>query len=42
MWHWMKDNWLIMVHGDLLKPIYGSNPTSFHLFLRIKPGKMSH
>ena len=27
---------------DGLKPIYGSSPTSFHLFLRIRPGKMSH
>jgi hypothetical protein len=25
-----------------LKPIYGSNPTSFHIFVRIRPGKMSH
>jgi len=27
---------------DGLKPIYGSSPSSFHLFLRIRPGKMSH
>jgi mono/diheme cytochrome c family protein len=27
---------------DALKPIYGSSPTSFHLFLRIRPSKMSH
>ncbi len=27
---------------DGLKPIYGSSPTSFHLFVRIRPGKMSH
>jgi len=25
-----------------LKPIYGSSPTSFHFFLRLRPGKMSH
>ena len=25
-----------------LKPVYGSSPTSFHLFLRLRPGKMSH
>ncbi|HXG91446.1 MAG TPA: c-type cytochrome [Blastocatellia bacterium] len=25
-----------------LKPIYGSSPTSFQLFLRLRPGKMSH
>ena len=25
-----------------LKPIYGSSPTSFHVFLRIRPGKMKH
>lgn len=25
-----------------LKPIYGSSPTSFHFFLRIRPGKMNH
>jgi mono/diheme cytochrome c family protein len=27
---------------DGLKPIYGSSPTSFHVFLRIRPGKMHH
>src|SRR6185369_16039601 len=27
---------------DGLKPIYGSSPTSFHVFLRIRPGKMQH
>jgi hypothetical protein len=27
---------------DGLKPVYGSSPKSFHLFLRIRPGKMSH
>ena len=27
---------------DGLKPIYGSGPTSFHVFLRIRPGKMQH
>lgn len=27
---------------DGLKPIYGSSPTSFHVFLRIRPGKMPH
>ena len=27
---------------DGLKPIYGSSPTSFHVFLRIRPGKMKH
>jgi mono/diheme cytochrome c family protein len=27
---------------DGLKGIYGSSPKSFHLFLRIRPGKMSH
>jgi hypothetical protein len=25
-----------------LKPIYGSSPTSFHIFVRIRPGKMQH
>jgi mono/diheme cytochrome c family protein len=25
---------------DALKPLYGSRPTSFHLFLRIRPGRM--
>ena len=25
-----------------LKPIYGSSPTSFHVFLRVRPGKMKH
>jgi hypothetical protein len=25
-----------------LTPIYGSSPTSFHLFLRFRPGKMGH
>ncbi|HXI92370.1 MAG TPA: c-type cytochrome [Blastocatellia bacterium] len=25
-----------------LKPIYGSSPTSFHVFLRIRPGRMRH
>src|SRR5262249_49114514 len=27
---------------DQLQSIYGSSPTSFHLFLRFRPGKMSH
>ncbi|HKQ06171.1 MAG TPA: hypothetical protein VJ464_13630 [Blastocatellia bacterium] len=27
---------------DGLKPIYGASPKSFHLFLRLRPGKMSH
>jgi hypothetical protein len=27
---------------DGLKPIYGSSPTSFRFFLRIRPGKMEH
>ncbi|HJZ67852.1 MAG TPA: c-type cytochrome [Blastocatellia bacterium] len=27
---------------DGLKAIYGSSPTSFHVFLRIRPGKMHH
>ena len=27
---------------DGLKPVYGSGPTSFHVFLRIRPGKMTH
>jgi hypothetical protein len=25
-----------------LEPVYGSNPTSYHVFLRIRPGKMAH
>ena len=25
-----------------LKPVYGSSPASFHVFLRIRPGKMTH
>jgi hypothetical protein len=27
---------------DGLKPLYGSSPTSFQIFLRLRPGKMSH
>jgi len=27
---------------DGLKSVYGSNPTSFHVFIRIRPGKMQH
>jgi len=27
---------------DALKPIYDSSPTSFHIFLRFRPGRMSH
>ena len=27
---------------DALKPIYGSNPKSYHVFVRIRPGKMEH
>jgi hypothetical protein len=27
---------------DGLKPIYGSSPKSFHVFVRLRPGKMSH
>ena len=27
---------------EALKPIYGSSPTSFHMFVRIRPEKMSH
>ena len=27
---------------DGLKTIYGSSPTSFHVFLRIRPGKVTH
>ena len=27
---------------DGLKPIYGSNPSSFHVFLRMRPGKIKH
>lgn len=27
---------------DGLKPIYGSSPTSFHVFLRLRPGKIKH
>ena len=27
---------------DPLKPIYGSSPLSFHVFLRFTPGKMEH
>jgi hypothetical protein len=27
---------------DELKPIYGSSPTSFHVFVRFRPGRMSH
>jgi hypothetical protein len=25
-----------------LKPVYGSNPTSLQIFLRFRPGKMTH
>jgi hypothetical protein len=25
-----------------LKPVYDSNPTSFHVFVRIRPGKVRH
>jgi mono/diheme cytochrome c family protein len=27
---------------DGLKPVYGSSPSSFHLFLRFRPGKVKH
>ena len=27
---------------DGLKPVYGSNPSSFHFFLRFRPGKVRH
>jgi mono/diheme cytochrome c family protein len=27
---------------DPLKPVYGSSPTSFQIFLRFRPGKMGH
>ena len=27
---------------DGIRPIYGSSPTSFHVFLRVRPGKMKH
>jgi hypothetical protein len=27
---------------DGLKAIYGSNPSSFHVFLRVRPGKLQH
>jgi len=27
---------------EALEPIYGSSPTSFHIFVRIRPEKMSH
>jgi len=27
---------------DALKPIYGSSPTSVHMFVRIRPEKMKH
>ena len=27
---------------DGLKGVYGSQPTSFHVFLRFRPGKMEH
>ena len=27
---------------SVLDPIYGKNPVSFHVFLRFRPGKMSH
>ncbi|HSO75113.1 MAG TPA: c-type cytochrome [Blastocatellia bacterium] len=27
---------------DGLKPVYGSSPKSFHVFVRIRPGKMRH
>ncbi|MFY9610843.1 MAG: c-type cytochrome [Blastocatellia bacterium] len=27
---------------DELKPVYGASPKSFHVFLRIRPGKMKH
>jgi len=27
---------------DGLKPIYGSSPSSFHLFIRVRPGRMTH
>ncbi|MCI0487785.1 MAG: hypothetical protein L0229_14425 [Blastocatellia bacterium] len=27
---------------DDLKPLYGSSPKSYHIFLRFRPGKMNH
>ena len=27
---------------DGLKPVYGSSPTSFHLLVRVRPGKLKH
>ncbi len=27
---------------DGLKPVYGSSPKSFHIYLRLRPGKMEH
>jgi hypothetical protein len=44
------DGWSIAIGGDLtfyskpqvLDALYGRNPTSYKLFLRIRPGKMKH
>jgi hypothetical protein len=45
-----NEHWQIGLGGDVtfyskpavLNPIYGDNPVSFHVFLRIRPGFMQH
>jgi hypothetical protein len=43
-------NWQIGLGADVtfyskpaaLDPVYGNNPVSFHVFVRLRPGKMGH
>jgi hypothetical protein len=45
-----NDRWQLGLGGDVtfyskppvLDPIYGNNPVSFHVFLRVRPGLMEH
>lgn len=47
---WNTTRWSVAVGGDatfyskprVLEPLYGRSPTSYKLFLRIRPAKMSH
>jgi hypothetical protein len=45
-----SEHWQVGLGGDVtfyskpaaLDPIYGNNPVSFHVFVRIRPGLMEH
>jgi hypothetical protein len=45
-----SERWQIGLGGDVtfyskpavLDPVYGDNPVSFHVFLRVRPGLMGH